>query len=123
MHIVTGSCRVVQVDAEGESRVWTHLRSGQMFGEVTFLAGGGASASVVAHTAVELYRIEGHYVHILMRMKEGLGGRFYNLIASVLAQRVASTAQVLFKRRHKRRETRREARRLTGRWQQNQPIL
>jgi CRP-like cAMP-binding protein len=56
-----------------------------MFGEVTFLAGGRATASVVADTPVELYRIEGYYIHILFRLKEGLAGRFYHLISSVLA--------------------------------------
>jgi cAMP-dependent protein kinase regulator len=56
--LARGSVRVTRVDAGGRSRHLGVLHEGAMFGELSFLSGGGRSASVVALSDCDLLELE-----------------------------------------------------------------
>jgi CRP-like cAMP-binding protein len=64
------------------------MSESETFGEISFLFGGPASATIIADDNVELYIIEGSFVNILFVKYPSLGGRFYHYLASVLAHRL-----------------------------------
>jgi len=68
----------------------------EMFGEISFLEGGAATASVVADSdKVEIYVIEGYFINVLFVRQPGLAGRFYHHLSSLLALRLAIREQLL----------------------------
>eukprot|EP00004_Rigifila_ramosa_P010800 TRINITY_DN2286_c0_g1_i1.p1 TRINITY_DN2286_c0_g1~~TRINITY_DN2286_c0_g1_i1.p1 ORF type:complete len:916 (+),score=253.09 TRINITY_DN2286_c0_g1_i1:260-2749(+) len=77
----------VRIEKNGQSlRV---LEEGSMFGEMSFLEGGVASASVVAHEdKTSIYIIEGTFIESLLKVEPGLPGRFYRALAMNLAERL-----------------------------------
>jgi len=61
----------------------------ETFGEITFLEGGSASASVIAdEDNVEVFLVEGNILNILFVRYPDLEGRFYHYLASILARRL-----------------------------------
>lgn len=69
---------------------------GEVFGEITFLEGGGASASVIAESHVEYCMIEGHVLQILFEWKPQLAAKFFNFIATTLEKRLKALENILF---------------------------
>jgi len=60
------------------------MNTGALFGEMSFLEGGAATASVIAdEDAVDMYIIEGYFINIVFVKYPDLAGRFYCYIASV----------------------------------------
>jgi len=60
------------------------MTTGSLFGEMSFLEGGPATASVIADDdAVEMYIIEGYFINIVFVKYPELAGRFFCYIASV----------------------------------------
>ncbi|KAL6078425.1 Serine/threonine-protein kinase 4 [Balamuthia mandrillaris] len=81
------------------------MRAGEMFGEISFLEQGTASASVIAdENPVQLYVIEGYFLHVLFTRKPALAGRFYHHLASEMALRLTKREHRLYKRGGRRRE-------------------
>jgi extracellular factor (EF) 3-hydroxypalmitic acid methyl ester biosynthesis protein len=68
---------------------------GDIFGEMSFLEGGGASASVVADEYVEVDVIEGADVNTLLASVPGFATRFYQSLAVRLSERLAETTSAL----------------------------
>lgn len=82
--IAKGQCRVEKFGTEIGK-----LDAGSMFGEISFLLSGGATASVIADTDfVDVYILEGFFINILFQRRPELAGRFYKYLAVKLQQRI-----------------------------------
>jgi extracellular factor (EF) 3-hydroxypalmitic acid methyl ester biosynthesis protein len=68
---------------------------GDVFGEMSFLEGGGASATVVADEDVEVAVIEGADLNALLASVPGFATRFYQSLAVRLSERVAEMTAAL----------------------------
>lgn len=88
-----GTCRIEKALLSDEKQklvLGRFVKDDGVFGEISFLEGGAASASVVAdepETAIHI--IEGYFLDVLFQRTPGLSGRFYHYLASLLAKRVA----------------------------------
>jgi CRP-like cAMP-binding protein len=76
-------------------RVLAYHSSGAVFGEISFLQGKGASASVIAEDEVEARVM--HFMHVngLLNSVPGLATRFYQTLAVTLAQRLQKASELL----------------------------
>lgn len=70
------------------SKIVGRLGAGEIFGEMSFIQGEGASASVIADSEVELYRIEGHVLNTLFEWKPSLGAKFFKYLCMVIEKRI-----------------------------------
>jgi CRP-like cAMP-binding protein len=89
--IARGQCRIEikPNDSSAPTQVVGYLNTGALFGEISFLDGSAATASVIANDeAVEVYVIEGHFINILFVKYPELAGRFFAYIAGVIAGRL-----------------------------------
>lgn len=66
--IVRGECRIEVEDTTGKRTIVGYLKTGETFGEISFLSGQGATAHVLAHTEVELTIIEGYFINALINV-------------------------------------------------------
>jgi hypothetical protein len=93
--VAKASCRI----EKGIERKTVLGRMGKedgVFGEISFLEGGAATASVVAdENEATVYIIEGYYLDILFQRNPRLSGRFYHYLAQLLAKRVAQREAAL----------------------------
>lgn len=73
------------------------MKSGQTFGEISFLLSGGATATVIVESDyVDVYIMEGYFINIIFARHPELAGRFYKYLAFELQRRVrASEARQL----------------------------
>jgi CRP-like cAMP-binding protein len=84
--MISGQCRI-----EKGNKCLGVMYAGQMFGEISFLVSGGATASVIADSdEVEIYVLEGYYINILFAMRPELAGKFYKHLASCLQRTIRS---------------------------------
>jgi CRP-like cAMP-binding protein len=102
--IVEGKCRIEKgrLDSQqgGSVQILGHMEPGSLFGEMSFLEGGGATVSVVADDdKVTLYVIEGYFINLLFVRYPDLAGRFYHYLSSVLANRL-NKREVALQRLH-----------------------
>jgi len=88
-----GEARVVRAHADYFVEI-SRLGPGQIFGEMSFLEGAGASASVVADQDCEVDVIDGRHVEALIETDPGFHGRFYQSIAEILSARLRETNEV-----------------------------
>jgi len=91
-----GSCRIEKKEASKLQILGKIERS--IFGEISFLEGGVASASVIAdvdNTTVHI--IEGYFLNILFQYHSELAGRFFNYICNVLSKRLSERESALQK--------------------------
>ena len=87
--IIHGECTVQVATPTGEHKTLAFLGDDETFGEISFLLGGGAKASVVAHTdTVSLFVIEADYFKRLFNADPRLAGRFFKYLCTVLERRV-----------------------------------
>jgi len=85
-----------QVQVEQRSgRVLAYHGSGAVFGEVSFLQGREASASVIAVDNVEVHIMHLMHVNSLLNSVPGLATRFYQTLAVTLAQRLQKASELL----------------------------
>ncbi len=63
-----------------------------MFGEISFLEGNVASASVIADEDADVYIINGSFIDNLLRAEPALAGRFYHFLACNLSRRLRKVA-------------------------------
>eukprot|EP00736_Rhodelphis_marinus_P007313 Rmarinus@m.12120 len=84
-----GTLRAEKINESGEKIVLTRMHEGQVFGEMSFLEEGKASASVVAdEDGVEVYIIDRFFIESLLSVEPGLPARFYRHLAKELARRL-----------------------------------
>jgi len=94
-HIAKGSCVIKKQTADGEV-VIASLDANSLFGEMTFLEKGKATASVIASgNNVSIYMIEGWFVKTLFVDYPHLAGRFYSYLATILSKRLRDREEAL----------------------------
>lgn len=88
--IMQGRVRVeLQLPQQSKSIVVAHRSAGDMFGEISLLKLGHATASIVADDeSVVMYILEGQYLDSLFRTEPGLPSRFYCFLATTQASRL-----------------------------------
>ena len=91
--IRSGAARVVHGHLGQEIRV-ADMGPGEMFGEMSFLEGRGASAAVIADEASQIDVIEGVYVQSLLASVPGFSSRFYQSLATMLSARLRERTQL-----------------------------
>ena len=85
--IGNGSCRV---ELPGDTpTVLGKMNTGDIFGEITFMFGGGATVSIVAdEEETRIYTIDKTSLHGLFSTKPELAGQFYKFLATQIGRRV-----------------------------------
>lgn len=88
--IMQGSVRVeLQLPKQAQSVVVAHRGMGEMFGEISLLKHGLATASIIADDEdTVMYVLEGTFLDSLFRTEPGLPSRFYCFLATVQAGRL-----------------------------------
>jgi CRP-like cAMP-binding protein/SAM-dependent methyltransferase len=79
----------------GQGVAIARLGPGSIFGEMSFLESGPASASVVAETPARVAVVEGRDVQSLIGSVPGFGTRFYQSLAVMLSGRLRDAAALL----------------------------
>ncbi len=92
--ILEGSCRVVQ-SLKGNDETVATLDQFEFFGDMNFLEGLGASASVFADEPTRLLAITPEEAHTLLAADAGLAMRFYHSLAISLSRRLRATTAKL----------------------------
>jgi len=108
--VASGKCTIKKRTDAGEITLGT-MDEGALFGEMTFLEKGNATASVIAQGDVQIYIIEGYFINILFVDYPDLAGRFYSYLATVLAQRLSDREMAIQKELQKATDERRRRRR------------
>jgi len=86
--IASGSCRIEKNIPESNMCVELgRMREGEVFGEINFITGKPASASVVAESRVDMYVI-GPSVQSVFAKNPGVVIRFYHYLCASLARRI-----------------------------------
>jgi len=91
--LVRGECRFEKV-IDGQNKVLGKMALAEgstdnLFGEISFLEGGKASASVVCDKdETQIAIIEGYWLDVLFQYYPELSGRFYHYLANVLSKRL-----------------------------------
>lgn len=86
-----GQVRVSKIVPGLGEEALTILVPGDFFGEVEFLDGAPASASVIAHTDCEIFSIPHGDIRTLMREKPELSARLLWTLGQTLSQRLRET--------------------------------
>ena len=86
------SRRNVDVGSRSDVEI-ARLGEGAVFGELSFLERGRASASVTACGQVEVLCIDGALIHEFIERDESFSGRFYHSLATTLAARLRGTSR------------------------------
>lgn len=71
------------------------LGPGQIFGEMSFIDGAPASANIVADEFVECYVVDRMLMKPLLEKYPSIYGRFFQSLASILAQRLRETSALV----------------------------
>eukprot|EP01122_Echinamoeba_exundans_P008896 TRINITY_DN302_c0_g3_i1.p1 TRINITY_DN302_c0_g3~~TRINITY_DN302_c0_g3_i1.p1 ORF type:complete len:1771 (-),score=520.87 TRINITY_DN302_c0_g3_i1:72-5384(-) len=96
--IAKGTCRIQITHPTEGPKVVGSMETGALFGEMSFLEGKGATASVIADSeTVEMYILEGHFINIVFAAHPDLSGRFYAYLASVIAERLNAREKAIAK--------------------------
>jgi len=86
--IAKGTCRVEKY-IDGVDLVLARMDNGELFGEISFLEGVKATATVVAdEEGTDIYIIEGAALTVLFARQPALAGRFYQYLAQLLSTRL-----------------------------------
>jgi CRP/FNR family cyclic AMP-dependent transcriptional regulator len=91
--LASGECRFEKV-IDGQNKVLGKMALAEgstdnLFGEISFLEGGKASASVVCDKdETQIAIIEGYWLDVLFQYYPELSGRFYHYLANVLSKRL-----------------------------------
>ena len=91
MYVLISGRVAVEKESDSTGVVLDELRPGAVFGEVSYLAGMPASASVVARTPVDVFVLED--LDELLAADVAVAAGFYRSIASLLARRLRFTTE------------------------------
>ena len=91
IYVLMSGCVAVEKECDGAGVVLDELRPGAVFGEVSYLAGMPASASVVARTPADVFVLE--EIDELLATDVDLAAGFYRSLASLLARRLRLTTR------------------------------
>jgi CRP-like cAMP-binding protein len=90
--LASGSCRIEQEERKGSKVVsidvlgW--LKPGEIFGEISFLIGGSATASVIAEEETSIYVLDTVFLSILFHSDPLLAARLYFYLSEQIGQRL-----------------------------------
>eukprot|EP01121_Diplochlamys_sp_Union-15-3_P018988 TRINITY_DN703_c0_g3_i1.p1 TRINITY_DN703_c0_g3~~TRINITY_DN703_c0_g3_i1.p1 ORF type:complete len:141 (-),score=11.03 TRINITY_DN703_c0_g3_i1:58-480(-) len=88
--VAQGYCRIVTHSDSKHTKLLETLNSGCIFGEISFIEGGKASATVISSSDdTAILVIEGYYLNVLFQYHPRLAPRFYHYLCTVLAKRLA----------------------------------
>ena len=88
-HIASGTCRVAKALSSGQaSAVLGYLQEGDTFGEINFLTGALATASVIAETTVDLYIINYSIRETVFPYYPQVAIRFFHYLCVCLYRRI-----------------------------------
>ncbi len=94
--IARGTCVITKQTADGPV-VIRECNAGEIIGEISFIEGGHASASVIAKSDnVVVYIMTRDFVETALVNNPGLTGRFYKFVATILAERIRTKKTVSF---------------------------
>eukprot|EP00002_Diphylleia_rotans_P019799 TRINITY_DN3826_c0_g1_i4.p1 TRINITY_DN3826_c0_g1~~TRINITY_DN3826_c0_g1_i4.p1 ORF type:complete len:754 (-),score=151.41 TRINITY_DN3826_c0_g1_i4:356-2617(-) len=86
----------VQIGDPSDVVVLRVMQEGDMFGEMSFLEGGAASASVVAADEKSMVCcLEGQYLVKLIQTRPGFGARLHKFLSLVLSDRVKNLSRIV----------------------------
>jgi CRP-like cAMP-binding protein len=90
LQIGSGNVRIEKSQGAGEAPlVLGRCGAGSVMGEINFLEGKGATASVIADDKiVDCYVMEGSYINTLIQIRRHFGARFYYYLCSELLDRL-----------------------------------
>lgn len=88
--VLEGSARVERVHSDFRYEI-ARVGPGQIFGEMGFVEGFVASASVVANEAIDVEVISAAQIQNMSELDGGFAGRFYHSLAEILSQRLRET--------------------------------
>lgn len=95
--IARGNCRVERLRDDETNNVLAIMRTGELFGEISFLEGVKTTASIVAEDdATEVYVIDGASLRILFVRQPALGGRFFQYLATILSHRLKDREAIFY---------------------------
>lgn len=93
--VASGSCRIEQEEKRGSKvtavDVIGWLKPGEVFGEISFLMGGSATASVIAEEETMIYVLDTVFLSILFHSDPLLAARLYFYVSEQLGQRLLRT--------------------------------
>lgn len=96
LFILRSGTALVVIDSAGFPLELSRLGPGQICGEMSFLEGVPASASVIADTEpVEAYEIKGEFIEAFLKQKPAFFGRFYKSLAEILSRRLRDTSALV----------------------------
>jgi ABC transport system ATP-binding/permease protein len=72
LHLIESGTMRVEVDAAGGRHTVARLGPGEFFGEISLLTGGPCTATVVAETLAEVWRIDDHELHRVLAVQPDL---------------------------------------------------
>ncbi len=78
----------VEKETDGRRVEVAHMIAGELFGDVSYVVGGAATASVVVDQAAALDCIDGAALDELLGADPSLAARFYHSVALRLAERL-----------------------------------
>eukprot|EP01117_Protostelium_nocturnum_P015941 TRINITY_DN6213_c0_g1_i1.p1 TRINITY_DN6213_c0_g1~~TRINITY_DN6213_c0_g1_i1.p1 ORF type:complete len:1371 (-),score=496.08 TRINITY_DN6213_c0_g1_i1:61-4173(-) len=87
--IGNGLCRIEKQNESGKTEIVGTMNGAEMFGEISFLSGQGASVSIIAdENDVDIYVIDRVHILGLFEKHPGMGGKFYKFMALILSRRI-----------------------------------
>jgi CRP-like cAMP-binding protein len=92
--ILEGRCRV-EVSHLGRGVAIAHMGPDEFFGDMSFLEGQGASASVVADGPAKVLSVTPDHIQSLLQSAPGLSTRFYQSLAVNLSRRLRDRTAML----------------------------
>lgn len=96
IHVIKRGSVMVTKESAGFPLELSRLGPGQIFGEMSFIEGIPASASVATYDeGVDAYVIEGRLVEELMEKDPAFFGRFYKSLAEILSRRLRDTSALV----------------------------
>ncbi|MCP4041985.1 MAG: cyclic nucleotide-binding domain-containing protein [Gammaproteobacteria bacterium] len=84
----------VEKDSSGFSLELSRLKTGQIFGEMSFVEEVPASATIVADNEVEVCIINGTLMEPILETDPKFFGRFYQSLAGILSHRLRLTSDL-----------------------------
>eukprot|EP01122_Echinamoeba_exundans_P012030 TRINITY_DN494_c0_g2_i1.p1 TRINITY_DN494_c0_g2~~TRINITY_DN494_c0_g2_i1.p1 ORF type:complete len:820 (-),score=147.31 TRINITY_DN494_c0_g2_i1:472-2931(-) len=90
--LASGSCRIEQEERKGSKVVGTDvlgwLKPGEIFGDISFLIGGSATASVIAEEETSIYVLDTVFLSILFHSDPLLAARLYFYLSEQIGHRL-----------------------------------
>jgi CRP-like cAMP-binding protein len=85
-----------RVEVRNGETLLSHLETGEVFGEISFVLGVEASADVVASTDISVLEISEATIRRLFKQRPSVAAALYRSLAAELARRLVATSKRLY---------------------------